>query len=70
MPVLVQLTLYKRDLNEYDGDDPNTNPRNKAIPTIPNDYNIPDPATRGDGVLTGTVFQVSAGADILDRQGM
>ena len=69
MPVLVQLTLYKRDLNEYDGDDPNTNPRNKAIPTMPNDYNIPDPATRGDGVLTGTVFHVSAGADILDRQG-
>lgn len=69
MPVLVQLTLYKRDLNEYDGDDPNTNPRNKAIPTMPNDYNIPDPATRGDGVLTGTVFQVSAGADILDCQG-
>ena len=69
MPVLVQLTIYKRDLDEYDGDDPNTNPRNKAIPTMPNDYNIPDPATRGDGVLTGTVFQFSAGADILDRQG-
>lgn len=69
MPVLVQLIIYKRDLDEYDGDDPNTNPRNKAIPTMPNDYNIPDPATRGDGVLTGTVFQVSAGADILDRQG-
>lgn len=69
MPVLVQLTIYKRDLDEYDGDDPNTNPRNKAIPTMPNDYNIPDPATRGDGVLTGTAFQVSAGADILDRQG-
>ena len=69
MPVLVQLTIYKRDLDEYDGDDPNTNPRNKAIPTMPDDYNIPDPATRGDGVLTGTVFQVSAGADILDRQG-
>ena len=69
MPVLVQLTIYKRDLDEYDGDDPNTNPRNKAIPTMPNDYHIPDPATRGDGVLTGTVFQVSAGADILDRQG-
>ena len=47
MPVLVQLTIYKRDLDEYDGDDPNTNPRNKAIPTMPNDYNIPDPATRG-----------------------
>lgn len=69
MPVLVQLTIYKRDLNEYDGDNPNTNPRNKAIPTMPNDYNIPDPATRGDGVLTGTVFQVSAGEDIVDRQG-
>lgn len=69
MPVLVQLTIYKRDLDEYDGDDPNTNPRNKAIPTMPNDYHIPDPVTRGDGVLTGTVFQVSAGADILDRQG-
>ena len=69
MPVLVQLTIYKRDLDEYDGDDPNTNPRNKAIPTMPNDYSIPDPATRGDGVLAGTVFQVSAGADILDRQG-
>lgn len=69
MPVLVQLTIYKRDLDEYDGDDPNTNPRNKAIPTMPDDYNIPDPATRGDGVLTGTVFRVSAGADILDRQG-
>ena len=69
MPVLVQLTIYKRDLDEYDGVDPNTNPRNKAIPTMPDDYNIPDPATRGDGVLTGTVFQVSAGADILDRQG-
>ena len=27
------------------------------------------PATRGDGVLTGAVFQVLAGADILDRQG-
>ncbi len=69
MPVLVQLTIYKRDLDEYDGDDPNTNPRNKAIPTMPNDYSIPDPATRGDGVLTGTVFKVSAGTDILDRQG-
>ena len=27
------------------------------------------PAVRGDGVLTGAVFQVLAGADILDRQG-
>lgn len=69
MPVLVQLTIYKRDVDEYDGDDPNTNPRSKAIPTMPDDYYIPDPETRGDGILTGTVFQVAAGADILDRQG-
>ena len=69
MPVLVKFTIFKRDLNEYDGDNPNANLHNKAIPTMPDDYNIPAPATRGDGVLTGTVFQVSAGADILDRQG-
>ncbi len=65
----VKLRLYKRDSEEYDGDDPNTVIRKKAMSMIPKSVNISAPATRGDGVLTGAEFRVLAGAEIQDRQG-
>ncbi len=66
-PVMVQLKIYKRDLEEYDGDNPNSDPKKrKKVKELPV---ISAPVTRGDGVLVGTEFEVYAGADILDRQG-
>ena len=64
-PVMVKLKLYKRDGDEYGGDDPNSRRRDE----LPQPANIDAPNTRGDGELTGAVFRVLAGAEIRDRQG-
>ena len=64
-PVMVKLKLYKRDGDEYGGDDPNSRRRDE----LPQPANIDAPNTRGDGELTGAVFRVLAGAEIQDRQG-
>ena len=64
-PVMVKLTLYKRDGDEYGGDDPNSRRRDE----LPQPANIDAPSARGDGELTGAVFRVLAGAEIRDRQG-
>ena len=64
-PVMVKLKLYKRDGDEYGGDDPNSRRRDE----LPQPVNIDAPSTRGDGELTGAVFRVLAGAEIRDRQG-
>ena len=64
-PVMVKLKLYKRDGDEYGGDDPNSRRREE----LPQPANIDAPSTRGDGELTGAVFRVLAGAEIRDRQG-
>ena len=64
-PVMVKLKLYKRDGDEYGGDDPNGRRRDE----LPQPANIDAPNTRGDGELTGAVFRVLAGAEIRDRQG-
>ena len=64
-PVMVKLKLYKRDGDEYGGDDPNSRRRDE----LPQPANIDTPSTRGDGELTGAVFRVLAGAEIRDRQG-
>ena len=63
-PVMVKLKLYKRDGDEYGGDDPNGRRRDE----LPQPANIDAPSTRGDGELTGAVFRVLAGAEIRDRQ--
>lgn len=64
-PVMVKLKLYKRDGDEYGGDDPNSRRRDE----LPQPANIDEPSMRGDGELTGVVFRVLAGAEIRDRQG-
>lgn len=64
-PVMVKLKLYKREGDEYGGDDPNSRRRDE----LPQPANIDAPSTRGDGELTGAVFRVLAGAEIRDRQG-
>ena len=64
-PVMVKLKLYKRDGDEYGGDDPNSRRRDE----LPQPANIDATSTRGDGELTGAVFRVLAGAEIRDRQG-
>ena len=64
-PVMVKLKLYKRDGDEYGGDDPNSRRRDE----LPQPASIDAPSTRGDGELTGAVFRVLAGAEIRDRQG-
>ena len=64
-PIMVKLKLYKRDGDEYGGDDPNSRRRDE----LPQPASIDAPSTRGDGELTGTVFRVLAGAEIRDRQG-
>ena len=64
-PVMVKLKLYKRDGDEYGGDDPNSKRRDE----LPQPASIDAPSTRGDGELTGAVFRVLAGAEIRDRQG-
>ena len=64
-PVMVKLKLYKRDGDEYGGDDPNSRRRDE----LPQPANIDEPSMRGDGELTGAVFRVLAGAEIRDRQG-
>lgn len=64
-PVMVKLKLYKRDGDEYGGDDPNSRRRDE----LPQPANIDAPSVRGDGELTGAVFRVLAGAEIRDRQG-
>ena len=64
-PVMVKFKLYKRDGDEYGGDDPNSRRRDE----LPQPANIDAPSTRGDGELTGAVFRVLAGAEIRDRQG-
>ena len=63
-PVMVKLKLYKRDGDEYGGDDPNS----RRCDELPQPANIDAPSTRGDGELTGAVFRVLAGAEIRDRQ--
>ena len=63
-PVMVKLKLYKRDGDEYGGDDPNSRRRDE----LPQLANIDAPNTRGDGELTGAVFRMLAGAEIRDRQ--
>ena len=68
-PVTVKLKLYKRDADEYDGDNPNTSANARASNDLPEPADISTPATRGDGVLTSAEFQVLAGEDITDRQG-
>ncbi|MDD3212133.1 MAG: SpaA isopeptide-forming pilin-related protein, partial [Eubacteriales bacterium] len=68
-PVTVKLKLYKRDADEYDGDNPNASSNARASNDLPEPTNISTPATRGDGILTDAEFQVLAGADITDRQG-
>ena len=62
---MVKLKLYKRDGDEYGGDDPNSKRRDE----LPQPANIDATSTRGDGELTGAVFRVLAGAEIRDRQG-
>ena len=64
-PAMVKLKLYKRDGDEYGGDDPNSKRRDE----LPQPANIDATSTRGDGELTGAVFRVLAGAEIRDRQG-
>lgn len=66
-PVQVRLKLYKRDAEEYAGDNPNSSARPKSL--LPEPCDISAPAVRGDGQLTGAVFQVLAARDITDRQG-
>ena len=68
-PVTVKLKLYKRDADEYDGDNPNASANAKVSNLLPEFANISASTTRGDGVLTSAEFQVLAGADITDRQG-
>lgn len=63
-PVMVKLKLYKRDGDEYGGDDPNSRRRDE----LPQPANIDAPSARGDGELAGAVFRVLAGAEIRDRQ--
>ncbi len=67
--VTVRLKLYKRDVDEYKGDNPNAAANAKPNKTLPKPANISAPAMRGDGILTGAEFQVLAGEDIKDRQG-
>lgn len=67
--VTVQLKLYKRDADEYDGEDPNMSDAMPVLLQLPEPAYIAEPVTRGDGRLTGAVFRVLAGEDILDRQG-
>lgn len=64
-PVRVKIKIYKRDKDEYAGDNPNSKNRK----TLPRQASIDPPKSRGDGELTGAVFQVLAGAAIKDRQG-
>ena len=66
-PVQVRLKLYKRDAEEYAGDNPNSSAHPKSL--LPEPCDISAPAVRGDGQLTGAVFQVLAAQDITDRQG-
>ncbi|MEF9880684.1 MAG: SpaA isopeptide-forming pilin-related protein, partial [Clostridia bacterium] len=68
-PVQVRLKLYKRDADEYDGDNPNATAKSKESTALPAPASISAPTMRGDGVLTCAEFQVLAGADITDRQG-
>lgn len=68
-PVQVRLKLYKRDAEEYAGENPNSSARPKSSPLLPEPCDISAPAVRGDGQLTGAVFQVLAAQDITDRQG-
>ncbi len=68
-PVAVKLKLYKRDADEYDGDNPNASANAHASSDLPEPMDISTLATRGDGILTDAEFQVLAGADITDRQG-
>ena len=67
--VTVKLKLFKRDMEEYEGDTPNATAKAKQTKVLPEAANIGAPATRGDGVLTGAEFQVLAAEDIKDRQG-
>ena len=64
-PVRVKIRIYKRDKDEYAGDNPNSKNRKN----LPRQASIDPPKSRGDGELTGAVFQVLAGAAIKDRQG-
>ncbi len=68
-PVMTRIKLYKRDKDEYDGKNPNSAADEKVSTKLPREVAIEAPETRGDGVLTGAVLRVSAGEDIVDRQG-
>lgn len=67
--VTVRLKLYKRDRDEYDGDNPNMDEAMPVAAMLPEPAYIAEPVTRGDGKLTGAEFRVLAGEDIADRQG-
>ena len=64
-PVRCKRKIYKRDNDDYAGDNPNRKKRK----TLPRQARIDPPKSRGDGELTGAVFQVLAGAAIKDSQG-
>ena len=68
-PVAIKLKLYKRDADEYDGDNPNASANARTPSDLPEPTDISAPATRGDGILIGAEFQVLAGENITDRQG-
>ncbi len=63
-PVQVNITIYKRDENEYKGEIPTSSPD-----AAPVKANIEVPKTRGDATLEGAVFDLIAAEDVLDRQG-
>lgn len=53
-PVQVRLKLYKRNAEEYAGDNPNSSAHPKSL--LPEPCDISAPAVRGDGQLTGRGF--------------
>ena len=63
-PIMTRIKLYKRDIEEWE---PEVQVKKKSLSKYVE--TIPDPSTRGDAILTGAVFSVLAGEDILDRQG-
>lgn len=61
--VTIQLSIYKRDIDLYDGESPV-----EVTDSLPRKAAISAPASRGDAVLTGAVFELRAVEDILDYQ--
>ena len=62
-PVMVKLKLYKRDGDEYGGDDPNSRWRDE----LPQPANIDAPSTRGDGELRRVFPRAGGRGDRDDR---